>query len=574
MRFTVGKKLYIGFGTLLVLMLLLGGLGMYKLGVMNHKTTEITTTWLPAVESVNNINYMMEHVRALELNFMMEPNHIEFEALNQEVKKTYDAIDKEFAKYETTITLEDDRKYFTALKNEWKNYRSLHDKFYDLAKKINIFDGAKDLGPELLSLLYESKTSFSIMQNHLEKLVKINHEGAVRAAEAGDMAFNESIRDTLLVIALSVLVSGVFAFILVRGISRPLHAITDNVKKIAEGDLRVQEVVVKNKDEIGQLAASFNAMVTNLRFIVDSVRKSAIELSANSSEMAASAEEITSTVEDVANNMHSVAQEAQKGNEVVAESSKVMLELSSLIQTAKSKAVSAADNSKLTLEAAAKGRETISQTVASMKNIQDKTVEAKRQIEKLDQYSQEIGLITTTITNLANQTNLLALNAAIEAARAGEAGRGFAVVADEVRKLAEQSTQGAAEVAALVAKILENTSTVVEVTEQSRLEVDKGVSSVNLAGEALENILSAVNHSVTDITDIVQVTDDEVASSEKIVEIIQYLAQTIEKMSDNAQYVAASTEEMIASMETIAASTEESSGVATELEIQVDKFKL
>ncbi|MDF2875221.1 MAG: Methyl-accepting chemotaxis protein signaling domain protein [Sporomusa sp.] len=333
-------------------------------------------------------------------------------------------------------------------------------------------------------------------------------------------------------------------------------------------------LVVDSADEIGHLTQAFNTMIDDQRKIVSTVRQAAIELAAASEQLAASSQEVSSTATEVARNVHEVAQEAESGNKAVVDTSKVLLELSSMIQIARKLAESSVRNSKITLKTATAGSGTVAEAVTRMSGIKEKTVETEEQIAVLSRYSEQIGLLTDTITTIASQTNLLALNAAIEAARAGEAGRGFAVVAEEVRKLAEQSNHGASEVAELVKKIAESTSAAVAATQHSRAEVEYGVSAVNHAGEALNNILTAVNSTVNDIDSIGNITADEVATSDKIIKLINTVASGIETTATNAEAVSASTEETTATMETIAASAEEMSAMANHLRGTVERFKV
>ena len=290
--------------------------------------------------------------------------------------------------------------------------------------------------------------------------------------------------------------------------------------------------------------------------------------------MAASCQEVTATSEEVASTTQSLAGEADHGNEAVIDASKALLELSSLVQIAQEQAKSAANNSDTTLNAANHGKETVSEAVSRMNTIREKALTSEELIHTLETYSKEIGLITDTITSLAQQTNLLALNAAIEAARAGEAGRGFAVVAEEVRSLAEQSDKGAQEVAELTRKISASTSEAVLAIQQSRSEVEQGVGVVHKAGSALDDILTAVDDTVHDINRILNVTGEEVATSEKIVQLINSLATIIENTDSHAQQVAASTEETQAAMQTVAASSEECASMAEELKSEVGTFNV
>ena len=353
----------------------------------------------------------------------------------------------------------------------------------------------------------------------------------------------------------------------------PVKELHHNMARAGAGDLTAFGKV-NALDEIGELSAAFNLMIRRQGDIIFKVRASAVELAAASEDMAASSEQVTATTDQVTQNIQLVARETTVGDRSVVEVSQALMELSSLIQIAKIQGASAVENSQVTRSAVVEGLTTVRDTVERMDKIKRRTTDTEQLISTLSTYFEQIGVITDTITSLANQTNLLALNAAIEAARAGEAGRGFAVVAEEVRKLAEQSNQGAGEVAALVKKIATSTEAAVMGMRESRTEVEQGVTAVNRAGVALDNILAAVNSTVTDIDKIVTVASEEVTISEKIIEVINSLAIIIENTDKHANEVAASTDQTLSAMETVAASAEECSAMAEDLKATVQLFKL
>lgn len=398
---------------------------------------------------------------------------------------------------------------------------------------------------------------------------------AVSILEANSVKKVNQLKLIQIIILLLNITLVVSAIILSRkGIIEPIIQVIDRIKVLASGDLRVEKLNKNQSDEVGQLAQSFDRLVDNLHEIVGTVNKSSTELAAASEEMAASAEQVTSGVNEISRSTEQVAKDAEEGNRSALEASQVLLELASLIQIAKEKATSATSNSQSTLSTAQEGKETVNGVIRCMETIKAKTLETESLISTLDKYSKEIEGITQTITEIANQTNLLALNAAIEASRAGEAGKGFAVVAEEVRKLAEQSNRGAGQVGDLMRKVTESTAHAVKVTVDSRNEVEDGVSFVTQAGEALEKILLAVNHTVRDINEIQNVTDSEVATSEKIVELINSLSSVIENTAANAQQVSAATQQAAASVETVSSSAEESSAMAADLKTAIERFKI
>ncbi len=402
--------------------------------------------------------------------------------------------------------------------------------------------------------------------------------GAVVEVDEGEaLAGVAALRLLLLILTAVVAAVGLMiALLLASLIARPLRVITELAGRAKNGDLTIErdEFRYEGRDELGAVADALSGMVSSQRDMVRELKTKAIHLSAISEETAASTEEVTSTTNEIAESNAKLAEQTRGGRANAVESSKVMLEMSSLIQIAQSLASNADKSSLVMSEAADQGYETVTKTVEHMETIKGSVQETEELLTQLDAYSQRIGVVGDTITGLADQTNLLALNAAIEAARAGEAGRGFAVVAEEVRKLAEQSQQGAREVAELVSKILDGTRSAVSSMRKSREGVEEGVSIAHVAGDALERIRKAIGGSIEDIRKIIRTTDEEVAKSEKVISMIDATASVMETTDDHVQNLAASMEETAAAMENVATGSQEVSETAEELKRMTERFKV
>ncbi len=363
------------------------------------------------------------------------------------------------------------------------------------------------------------------------------------------------------------------AFYVTSLILRPVRQLKELMAKAGGGDLSVRGDVL-SRDDMGELTASFNLMIYNQARMVSMVREAVEELVASSEEIAASVQEVTNASTMIKDGIREVADETDRGDESVKDASKALLELSSLVQIAKSSAEDAKGNTLATRETADTGRNVVLEAVHIMQSVAEQVAGTEESIRELNTYTRQIVAITDTITSIADQTNLLALNAAIEAARAGEAGRGFAVVAEEVRKLAEESNRGAAEVAAIVQKVAASTGVASESMQKSRAEVEQGVSTVNRGGEALGSITEAVEKTVSGVERILKVTDEEVSTSDIIVSMIEKLAIMVESSRDHALTVSSSCEETVASMEAVAAGSEEISSMAQELSSGVSRFRV
>jgi len=411
----------------------------------------------------------------------------------------------------------------------------------------------------------------SVMEGEARKMmasVEVLQQGQVAKALAEQRAAGVML---LGVAAFSVLLALFLAFYVTSLILRPVRQLRELMARAGGGDLSVRGDVL-SRDDMGELTASFNLMIRSQAEMVRMVRKGVEELAASSEEIAASVEEVTNASTMIKDNIKDVADEADQGDSSVKEASKSLLELSSLVQIAKTSAEHAKENTLATRETADTGKKVVLEAVQIMQIVAQQVAGTEESIRELSNYTRQIVAITDTITSIADQTNLLALNAAIEAARAGEAGRGFAVVAEEVRKLAEESNRGAAEVAAIVQKVAASTGVASESMEKSRIEVEQGVATVNKGGEALQSITEAVEKTVTVVERILQVADEEVATSEAVVNMINQLATIIEVTRDGAHLVSSSSEETVACMETVAAGSEEISSMAQELDSGVGKF--
>ncbi|MZP29975.1 HAMP domain-containing protein [Heliobacterium undosum] len=426
----------------------------------------------------------------------------------------------------------------------------------------------------------EATAVFRGNQFEFTKVISMRQEIAEHNQQVAEGLYHEIEKLTnqtnitvIITTALLMLVCYLIGSLITRSLTAPISELQMCMTRVGAGDLTAYGNV-RSTDEVGQMTATFNQMVGNQADTVGMIREAAENLAASSQELAASSEEVSASIQEIANNIHSVTDETEQGNQAIVDASSVLLELSSLIQIARTQAQKASENSHVMIEAADTGKETVAETIGRMRRIKEKTVETEEIMSTLGEYSKQIRTISDMITGIAEQTNLLAFNASIEAARAGEAGRGFAVVADEVRKLAEQSNKGAWEVSQLIGKITESTTAAVAATVQSREEADAGVIVVQKAGKALENILDAVRHTEQAVQNIVSVTAENVASSDKIVKLIDSVATAIENVNIHIHEVSAAVEETTAAMETIAAGSEETSAVANELMNSIHRFKI
>jgi methyl-accepting chemotaxis protein len=377
---------------------------------------------------------------------------------------------------------------------------------------------------------------------------------------------------TVWVVGVLLVISLILLHFIIRSISRPLNQLMRATETIRKGDL-TEKVEVTSKDELGQLANGFNEMSESLRTVLLEVNQTAIQLAASSEELTASAGQTAKATEHIASSMQEMASGTEQQVHSVGESARTVGEMAVGVQQIAANAGHVSEVARIASVKSEEGRVVIDEVVTQMSSIHH-TVDGLGQVVKgLGERSKEIGEILQVITGISAQTNLLALNAAIEAARAGEHGRGFAVVADEVRKLAEQSAQSAQQIAQLINQIQEETTNAVLSMDKVIHEVESGMGVVHTAGDSFKHIKESVEEVAQQILEVSSASEQLATGTQQVVQSIELISQVAQEASSGTQRVSASSEEQLASMEEITASAQSLSNMAESLQELVDKFK-
>ncbi|MEK8126302.1 methyl-accepting chemotaxis protein [Paenibacillus filicis] len=385
---------------------------------------------------------------------------------------------------------------------------------------------------------------------------------------------NHILKTILLTLAICYVGGAVILTLFSMHISRPIIGLARQAKQFATGDLSRNELIVRNKDEIGDLYASFQVMYTNLKTLAQSLSVSSDSLSAASQQLSAATNETTEASSQIAVAIQDAATTNELQASSVRESSRAMEEMAIGIQRIATTSLTAYEASVEAREQAEQGHELINRSTEQMNAVSAVVGELVGIVQKLEERSNQIGDIVQVMSEISAQTNLLALNASIEAARAGEQGKGFAVVAGEVKKLAERSTSSADQVAELIDSIRSDIEAAATTMGKGEREVEAGVQSIRHTGDAFTHILAAARSIVEQAQESSGAAEQMSASAQQIAASLQELERMSARANEMTHTVSASTEEQIAAMEEISASAESLQTMSTEMQALAHRFKL
>lgn len=394
-------------------------------------------------------------------------------------------------------------------------------------------------------------------------------EAEEKAASAGKSA-------TLLIISIS-FVAAVLGFgigyYISRSITRPMDSMLHASNKVAQGDLTVQ---LKNdsKDEVGQLSMAIHTMTEGLKGVIGKVQNSAQRVASTAQELSASAEEMKASTDQVSGTTQDIATGVSQQASKMADISQTMKEMSESVQQVAMNSQKAAEGASSASNTAQNVGRMSNDVARKMSEIQVTVDNSATVIKELDGKSQKIGEIIGVITNIADQTNLLALNAAIEAARAGEHGRGFAVVADEVRKLAEESRNAANQITSLIKDIQQGTKQAVVSMEQGTKTVGEGAKTIGDTVSAINNIVKAAGEVATMVQEIAAVAEEQSASVEEVTASVEDVSAISEESASGTEEVSAAAEEQAASMDQLVNAAQELAKLSNELQVEAARFNL
>ncbi|MCO8150222.1 methyl-accepting chemotaxis protein TlpC [Bacillus subtilis] len=376
-----------------------------------------------------------------------------------------------------------------------------------------------------------------------------------------------------IVLVIVIIVSVILVLVFTRKINKRLNALKSAFESAGNGDMTI-EVSDKTGDELSELSVYYNKMRMKLNDTIQTVQQSALQLASASQQLSAGAEETNQASEKITEAVQQIANGAQDQITRIENSESSLKQASADIRDISANTAAIADKGQLAQSKADIGQKEIANVQAQMDAIHQSIQKSGEIIHQLDGRSKQIEQILSVITQIADQTNLLALNAAIEAARAGEQGKGFAVVADEVRKLAEESQQSAGQISKLIIEIQKDMNRSARSVEHVKTEAAEGVTMIQRTRDAFKEIAAATGEISAEISDLSASVTNISASAHHINDSFAANTADIKESTKNTRQAAALTEEQFAAMEEITAASETLSQLAEELTGIISQFKM
>ncbi|EPJ88011.1 methyl-accepting chemotaxis protein [Pseudomonas sp. CFII64] len=460
----------ISFGVICLLLMTLAGTVLYELKGVHNSATELQGNWLPSVQAVGKIETAALLYRLDARRFVMDDKRLG-EASLKKIGLLRSTLSQNVEAYKPLVSSPEEQNLFNKVAADVTAFQSKIDELMTLSKTQTY--------QEMAVFIQETtKPQAVALQASLAELIELNAKGAIKSGETSDTSFKNGQTFVIALSVITIIITILVAITFTRSISRPILALLGSTQKIASGDLRTP-VAVNGADEITELQNATAAMLASLKGTIQ-------HISDSSGQLASAAEEMSSITKESTAGIQRQTMETEQAAAAVNE-------MTAAVEEVARNAVSASHSTQESERSARTGQERVGQTIASLEKLSATVTQTGVEVEGLANQAQNIAKVLDVIRSIAEQTNLLALNAAIEAARAGEQGRGFAVVADEVRALAHRTQSSTQEIEQMIQGIQKDSTRAVQSMQQSSSEAGSTLLIAHEAGAAIKQITTAIS---------------------------------------------------------------------------------
>lgn len=467
----IGLRASLSFAVLAGLLVLVGLFGLGQMAKLRESAAIIETAWMPSIENIHDSAANVAAIRLEALRLLTTDESAVRERSKGLIGKERAQLQERLDNHQALLSNDQERQLLDQLKATAAGYMTIVDQ---LIQRVD-----QDEQMQALTLLTDKLTPQGVVLGRsLDALIDFNQQGAQDAAQSAAQVYQSAQWIVGVIIAVALIATLLLAWLLTRSITTPLAQALRAARTIAAGDLS-QPIHVQGKDEPAQLLGALASMQEQLQATIRGISESAQQL-------ASAAEEMSSVMEQSTRGL-------QAQNDEIEQAATAVTQMSAAVDEVAGNAVSSAEASQASDEDSKHGHYQISETISSIQNLVNEVLDASGKAEGLAVQAQDISKVLEVIRGIAGQTNLLALNAAIEAARAGEAGRGFAVVADEVRSLAQRTQDSTEEIEQMITGIQQGTQDTVGALTSSAEHASQTLQRANSAGSALEKITAAIS---------------------------------------------------------------------------------
>lgn len=558
----ITTKLLGSYIILAIIVLLLGLVSFLGLRRVNSNSEELYTDRFRPAMVLAEVAQLMENSRVHMLTGVINSDASRGEPALENVER----IDELLLFYSERPLTEEEAPLVEELNRSWDNYSDF------IRETSNAL--VEEEYTEALNGIRQGGVWYGAANMYLNDLLSLT-DTLSSEANAENRAVYTSMWTIILMASL-----GATAFALTVGlmmgkvIGKPLTLISRKLNDVAEGNLTGEALITKRRDEIGILEQATNKMQYELRHIIESVSLASQRVLSASEELTQSTQEVVMGADQIALTMQELASGSESQAHYTSDLSENMSYFSSTIETSVAKSESVKDHSTQVKGLTSDGSTLMQDSVAQMVTIDQIVQRSVVGMKNLDSKSGEVSKLITVIEEIAEQTNLLALNAAIEAARAGEQGKGFAVVADEVRKLSEQVSHSVEEITTIVESMQKESTEAVISLESGYAEVSKGTAQIQKTGETFNHIAASVEQMEETIKDIVEKLAINREQTIKMQTSVEEIASVSEESAAGIEQTSASAQQSNSTMQEVSASSQELKGLAEKLNGMVERFEL
>ncbi|PMU11138.1 MULTISPECIES: methyl-accepting chemotaxis protein [unclassified Pseudomonas] len=466
----IAPRAFLGFAFIALLVIVLGVFAVNRMTSIHQASIEMETTQLPSVGFLGNLTENVLRMRILSFRVLVNRDPAALQEAQTRIGVLVDKVRSAQASYAALSASPEEAALYKTFTVTLDNYMQAQNQMLELSRQ-NKLDEMRTL------INTRIKEGTDQMGEQLNKLVALNNSDAKTASAAAGDLYRSAITGIVAVAVIAALMTVLLAWLLTRSIVTPLNRALLAAQTIAGGNL-TNVIEVDGTDEPARLLNALSAMQASLRKTIEQIAGSATQLGA-------AAEELSTVT-------HEASRGLQQQTNEIEQAATAVNEMTAAVEEVARNAVSTSEASNQSTQAAREGRDRVVETVGAIQTMTHDVQNTSVMIEGLAAQGRDIGKVLDVIRAIAEQTNLLALNAAIEAARAGEAGRGFAVVADEVRALAHRTAQSTQEIEKMVAGIQNGTGQAVSSMQQSNQRTQSTLEMARAAGVALEQITQSI----------------------------------------------------------------------------------